>query len=213
MKRERVDQADRDDGEEADDEDHRREQERSSCLAEAPQVEQRDDGQDREAYRHSGRRKRWECGRQRPDAGRDRHRDGQCVIDDQRCPSDEAHARSEVGARHRIGAAASGIGVDHLSIGEHEDGEQRDDHDRDPEHEVQRPRSGHSEDDDDRLGSVGDRGQRVEGEGREPFDRSDLLLRRFGAAQRSSDEKLPGGCANAPLARQATRHDRTLIAM
>ena len=46
FKPERVDQADGDDREQADDEDHRRQQEGARRLAETAQVEQRDDGED-----------------------------------------------------------------------------------------------------------------------------------------------------------------------
>ena len=51
----RVDQADDDDGQQADDEDHRGQQERPGRLPQAAQVEHGDNGEDAQADRHRGR--------------------------------------------------------------------------------------------------------------------------------------------------------------
>ena len=114
---------------------------------------------------------------QRPHAGGDRHGDGERVVDDQRGPGHQAGARPEVGPGHGVGPAAARVGVDDLAVGEDEDGQQDDDGHGDRQDQVQGPRPGEGQHDDDRLGAVGDRGQRVEGECGKPLDRGDLLLR------------------------------------
>ena len=123
-----------------------------------------------EADRHGRRGERRERRGERADAGGDRDRDGERVVDDERGAGDEARVRAEVRARHGVGPAATGVRVDDLAVGEDEDREQRDDGERDRQHEVQRARTGEGQHDDDRLGPVGDRGQRVERQRREPLD-------------------------------------------
>ena len=67
------------------------------------------------------------------------------------------------------------IGVDDLPVGDHQDDQQEDDGDGDGQDEMEGGGPGNSQDDEDGLGPVGHGGQGVEGEGRQAFDRGDLL--------------------------------------
>ena len=100
---ERVDEADGDDGQQADDEEQGRQQEGPSRLAEAAQVEHHDEEEDPEAERDGGAVQAREGGLQGGDAGRDGDGDGQRVVDDQRRRGDEAACgrRSWPGTRRR----------------------------------------------------------------------------------------------------------------
>ncbi len=58
-------------------------------------------------------------------AGRDRHRDGEDVVDDERRRRDERRHPAEVLPRHDVGAAAVRVGVDGLAVAGDDDGQQR----------------------------------------------------------------------------------------
>ena len=79
-----MDEADGDDGEQAEDEDQRGQQEGTGRLAQAAQVEHRDDEEDAEAERDGGTGKRGEGGGERGHTGRDGDGDGQRVVDHER---------------------------------------------------------------------------------------------------------------------------------
>ena len=74
------------------------------------------------------------------DRGRGRHRHGQDVVDEQRRARDERRQPPEVLLRHRVGAAAIGIGVADLAVAGGDDREQDRDRDRDLEAQEQRTR-------------------------------------------------------------------------
>ncbi len=152
-----MDEADGDDGQETDDEHHRRQQEGARRLAEAPQVEHHDEEEDAQAQRHRGPVQGGK-GRLEPgDAGRDGDGDGEGVVDDQRGGGDQAGVGAEVGAGDRVGPAAHRVGVDHLAVGEDQDGQEGDDGDRDGEDQVQGPGARDGQHEDDGLGPVGHR--------------------------------------------------------
>ena len=115
-----------------------RECEQQAGLAHAAEVA---DGQDHNAGERQGqlvRREAGRCGRQREDSRRDRHRDRQHVVGEQRCTRQERRKRAEVLPRKDVRAAAGGIGLHALAVGEDDDGQQGRDPDRDREHEVKR---------------------------------------------------------------------------
>ena len=77
----------------------------------------------------------------------------------------QARLASEMPARDGVRAAAVGEGGDHLPVGDHEHAEQRDDREGHRQRVLQADGARGDEHDDDRLGAVGDRRQRVEGQG------------------------------------------------
>ena len=170
-----MDQPDGNDGQEPDDEHEGGDEEGACPLAQPAEIERGDDQQDPQAHRdHVGSGGREGRG-QLTDAGGDRDGDGQGVVDDQRRPGQLAGLMPEVVAGHRVGAAPVRIGVDDLPVGDHQDDQQDDDGDGDGQDEVKGGGAGRGQDDENGLGPVGDRGQRIEGEGGQAFDRGDLL--------------------------------------
>ena len=191
VQRQRVDQADDDDDQQPDDEQHRGQQERARGISQAAQVEQRDYGQDAQADRHGLRGQAGEGRGQRRYPGGDGDRDGQRVVDDQRSGGQQAAPRPEVGPRHRICAPTARVSVDHLAVGEHQDGQQHHDHDRDRQDQVQRPRPGYRQDRDDRFRPVGHRRQGIQRQRRQTLSRGDLLPGHIPRPQRGPDQKPP----------------------
>jgi len=89
-------------------------------------------------------------------AGGDRHRDGEDVVDDEGTCSHERGALSELVLRDGIRAAATGIGVDRLSVGRDDDREQCDDREPDVRRPGQRGGAAENEDQQDLVGRIGD---------------------------------------------------------
>ena len=74
------------------------------------------------------------------DAGRDRHRHGEDVVDQQRRAGDERRALAEVLAAHDVGAATARVGEDRLAVRRDDDREQDGDDDRDRDELVEAER-------------------------------------------------------------------------
>ncbi len=186
-----VDQPDHDDGEQPHDEHHGRQQEGPGGLAQAAQVEHGDEGEDGQAQRHGGPAEARVRGLERRHPGGDGDGDRERVVDHQGGRGEQAHVGAEVGPGHRIGPATHGVGVDHLPVGEDQDGEQGDDGDGDGQHQVQRARPGDGQDENDRLGPVGHRGERVQREGGEALYGRDPVLPGAPCRPGRTDEQLP----------------------
>jgi hypothetical protein len=122
-----VEEPDRDNRQQPEDEDERREQERSGPLAQAPQVENCHQGQDPEADRDGLAMERRVGGGQGTDSRRDRHCHGEGVVDDQRRRRQLAGAAAKVVLGYGIGTTTSRVGVDDLPVGENQESEQDDD--------------------------------------------------------------------------------------
>ena len=128
----------------------------------------------------------------RRDAGRDRHRDGEDVVDEQRRAGDQRRVLAEVLAAHDVAAAAARVGEDRLAVRERDDREQDRDRDRDrdqrvePEREARRAERG---DEEDLLGRVRRRRDRVGGEDRERDGLRDALVLLLGRRQRPTDQE------------------------
>ena len=124
--------------------------------------------------------------------GRDRHRHGQHVVDHQRRAGDEARVLADVLLAHDVGAAAVGVGEDHLPVRDDDDREQHahDDRDRhelaEPEGEARRAERG---DEEDLLGRVRGRRQRVGREHRQRDGLGEPLLLHLGRGERTPDEQ------------------------
>ena len=99
---------------------------------------------------------------QRRDSGGDADGRVQHVVDDQRRGGDQARHPAQVRAGHRVRAAAAGKGGDDLPVGDHEHAEQDDDRVGHRQRVGEPGGPGGHQDDDDRLGAVGHRRQRVE---------------------------------------------------
>ena len=118
---------------------------------------------------------------ERGDRGRDllhgrrrRHGDGQHVVDEQRRGGDQRRDPAEVRLGHRVRPAAGRIGDADLAVAEGDDPEQDRDRDADLDREAERRAADarEQEREDDLLGRVGGRRDRVRAE-----DRERLLLR------------------------------------
>ena len=101
------------------------------------------------------------------DARRDRHRHGQHVVDEQRGTDRDAGGLAEVDGRDLVVATAARVGVHVLAV-RRDDGQH---HDRDRDADLPRPDvgggAGQRQHDEDLVGGVGDRRERVAGEDRE----------------------------------------------
>ena len=127
----------------------------------------------------------------RGDAGRDRHRDGEDVVDEQRRACDERRVLAEVLAADDVAAAAARVGEDRLAVRRDDDREQdRDrDADRDERAEAEREaRPADRDDEEDLLGRVRGRRDRVGREHRERDGLRDPLVFHLGRGQRSPDQ-------------------------
>ena len=78
----------------------------------------------------------------RGDAGGDRHRDGEDVVDEQRRAGDERRHLAEVLAAHDVGAATARVGEDRLAVRRDDDREDQRDRDRDRDERVRDPARG-----------------------------------------------------------------------
>ncbi len=97
------------------------------------------------------------------DRRRRRDRGGQVVVDEQRRRRDQRRHPPEVRLRHRVRTAARRVGDAHLAIAEGHDREQAGDRDRHRQRPLQRGEGGPAQDEgeDDLLGRVGRRADRV----------------------------------------------------
>ena len=151
----------------------RRQRERGAGLSHASQVDHREQHDGQRADEHRVRRERRIRRRDRGHAARDRHGDGEDVVGEQRRRRDESRHDAEVLARDGVGAAAVRVREYRLPIREADEHEQPDDDRRDPEDIVDRGESdGAAEHEQDLIGRVRDRGNRV---GRENGERGLLV--------------------------------------
>ena len=125
-------------------------------------------------------------------AGRDRHRHGEDVVDEQRRACHQRRVAAQVVATDQIGPAAARIGEDRLAIRrDHERDENRND-DRDgyqpgePECEARAPDRG---DEQDLFGGVRRRGQRVRREHRQRDELGEAVPFLVEGRDRAPDER------------------------
>ena len=107
--------------------------EHAARLLDAAEVRDADQRDQRQAEQHPVFREVVEL-RDRHDggdAGGDRHRDGEDVVDEQRRAGDERRVLAEVLAAHHVAAAAARVGVDRLAV--RRDDDRQEDRDRDPD--------------------------------------------------------------------------------
>ena len=186
----------------------RREREEGSRLADPSQVGEREHDDERERERDLVPAERGSGGGEREDAGGDGDGDGQDVVDEQGRGRDEARHRPEVLAGDDVGAAARLVRVDGLHVGEDDDRHHGRDRDRDGQDVMAGRRGRADQDDERRLGRVGDRRERVGGEDREgePLREQRLvhLAARAGSADQSSLERKRAGAHDPTLGRAAS---------
>ena len=104
----------------------RREREQAARLLDPAQVRERDEQDDHEADRDAMLREPVEL-RNRDDggdAGRDRHRDGEDVVDEQRRARDQRRVLAEVLAADDVGTATARVGEDRLPVRRRDEREQ-----------------------------------------------------------------------------------------
>ena len=153
-----------DEREHRDDECVRRDAERGARLAHAAEVHEHrdDDGGDAE---RDGAAARARVGRRDGrDAARDRDRDGEDVVREERGGSGEAGQWAQVLIGDGEGSAAPGVGEDRLPVGECDEDEQPDDDGRDRQDVAERGGAEGGEDVEDLVRGVRDRRDRVGGE-------------------------------------------------
>ena len=122
-----ADRSDDDDEQQGADEEVSGDEEGGAGVLDAAHVDEGEDEQDGEAEGERVRLKRGERGDQRSDAGGDADRGVEDVVDHERGGGEQAGDLAEVLGGDRVAAAAVGIGVDGLEVGEEDDGEQDDD--------------------------------------------------------------------------------------
>ena len=109
----------------ADDEEVGRHREDAPRLADAAQVAERQEREERQAELDRYGSSSGNADVIASDAGRDADRHRQRVVDQQRRGGDQAGGRADVLLGDDVGAAAVGIGVDRLAVGERDDRQQR----------------------------------------------------------------------------------------
>ena len=131
---------------------------------------------------------------------RDRHRDREDVVDEQRARDRHPGVAAEVDRGDLVVAAAGGVGVHGLAVAR-DDGEH---HQRDREADLPRPdvrrRAGDGEHDEDLVGRVRHRGQRVAGEHRQGDPLGEERLPQLAAAELATQQD--------PLGHVADTHGR-----
>ena len=173
-------------------------------LAHAAQVHRRQEGDERDRDDDLTPPHEVEDGRGVLHARRDRHRDGEHVVDEQRARHGEPRLGSEVDGRNLVVAATRGVGVHVLAV--RRDHDDHDEHDRDRDAPAvggdERP-AGETEHEHDLVGRVGHRRERVAREDREREPLGQKGLPELVAAHRATEEE-------ALEQRTGTWHDATL---
>jgi len=174
------------------DEEVGREGEGLARLAHAAQVDRRE--QDDEPHRELDA-PRVERRERRDDvvhARGDRHRDGHDVVHEQGGRDDEPRLLAEVLRRDLVVAAARGIGLDELAVGEHDDREQHDDGECDPGPVRDEAEAAAEQDEDELLRRIRDRRERVAREDRQRQMLGEQLPFELLGRQRIADEPVLG---------------------
>ncbi len=174
-----VNEPDGNDGQEPDDEDEGGDEKGPCPFAQPTEIERGDEEEDAQAHRDHVGRGGGKSRRQLADAGGDGYGDGEGVVHDEGGSGQLAGLTPEIVAGDGVGTTPVRIGVDDLAVGDHQDDQQQDDGDGDGQDEMEGGGAGGGQDDENGLGSVGHRGQGVEGQGRQAFHRGDLLGRRL----------------------------------
>ena len=177
-----------DHAQDADDEEVRGRRKEPSRLSHAAKVRERDPGDAKhaedDAIGMEWRKRR----RQRRDAGRDGHRHGQDVVDQQRRRRGECRRDADVVLRDQVGATAVRIGRDGLAIRDHDDRQQDRDPDGDRQRVAERGVPGQDQDEQDFLGRVRDGGERVGREDRERDGSAEPFVSRLRERHRGADQ-------------------------
>ena len=100
---------------------------------------------------------------------------GEHVVDHHRGGRQQARPTAQVRLGHRVGAAALGVRRDHLRVGDDQEREHRDDHDRDRHRVLERADPGGDEHEHHRFRPVGDARERVQAERGEPAEDGELV--------------------------------------
>ena len=119
----------------------------------------------------------------------DRHRHGEHIVDQQRAGHGQTRVGAEVGGGHLVVAATGRVGVHVLPVG----GDHHQHHHRDQDGDLPgvpvRDQTGEGERQQDLVGGVGDRRQRVRGEDRQSDPLGQQGLAQLGAAEPPADDE------------------------
>ena len=161
-----------------------------ASVVDAAHIDQGQDGKDCEAEQEGVGLKAGDCGDEGSDACGDADRGGEDVVDHEGGCGEEAGALAEVLAGYGVAAAAVGVGVDGLEVGEEDDDQQPEDGEAD-RYDV--GDAGDAERDKEGEGgfrTVGGGGQGVETEDGDGSDGADMLGSLFGGGERLAHEEV-----------------------
>src|SRR5208283_4908682 len=157
-------------------------------LADSAQVNERQCRKNGEAQRQRVRQERWDGGNKRTHPRRDAHGDVEHIVQGERGAGKKPQALTKVFFRHRVGAAASGVGGDGLTIRNVDDEQDANDEGGNGPHIAQAQDAQGKEDREESLGSIGGGGQAVEPEDRDSRQKSNVMVLLLLRRERSTEE-------------------------
>ena len=175
---------------EAEDEQVGRQCEELAGLADAPEVAERDEGDERDPEDDPVRVERRDGGRERRHPRRHADGDGQHVVDQQRSARDQPRQRAEVVLGDDVGTAALRVGEDGLPVGARHHGDQDGDGDADGDRVVESRGAGEDKNEQDLLGRVCDGGECVGREDRERRGLGEPLVAGLRRCEGTPDQEL-----------------------
>ena len=159
-----VEEAQADHGEQAEDEEVGGGEDGDACVADPAHVDQGEQDEDTQADGEDVRVERRHSGDECTDAGRDADCGGEHVVDHERGCCEQACAVAEVFGGDGVGAAAVGVGLDGLAVGEVDDDQKDDDRGADLDDVVDAAEAERDEQGERGFRAVGGGGERVEAE-------------------------------------------------
>ena len=165
-----------------------RPREQAPCFPDPAEIRERDRQDPGAAQQDAVRVERWDRRGDRVDPRGGAHGHRQHVVDEERRAGDEARVPAQVLARHDVGPAALRVGEDRLPEGGHHDRDQDRDGERDRQGRAQSRGAGGHQNQEDGLGGVRDRRQRVGGEDRQAGDAAQALVLVEAGRDRSPDQ-------------------------
>jgi|GEM_PF-5132588 len=205
----RLDPSDEDDGGEGGDEEVRRKKEGQPRFARTPEIDDRQQHQNREAQRQRERQKRWGRRNERADARRDPDGHVEHVIERERSAREQRRRLAEVLLRNRVRPSSVRVRRDRLPVREVHDEQHADDDRADRKHVGEAEHAYGQQQRERRLRPVRCGRERVEAEHRYAGDWPDLLFLFVGRRQSATKDHVSQRARFARMRRALDdRHDR-----
>ena len=189
----RANGSDDDDEEQRADEEVGGDEEGRAGVLGAAHVDEGEDGEDEQAEGERVWLELGEGGDQRADACGDADGGVQDVVDHERGGGEKAGGFAEVLCGDGIAAAAVGIGVDRLAVGEVDDGQKADDGEADGDDVRDAGQAERDEQGERGFGAIGGGAERVQAEDRDAGDGPDVLGALFGGGERLAEKDIEKG--------------------